>query len=74
MDEQFLIFYIVIGLLFGITAGLMAFLITYIEYTKNYALKEYPRKIAIQAGLTTFTFFLVLAILAGIFLPGILGS
>jgi hypothetical protein len=74
MDEQFLIFFIAQGLLFGITAGLMAFLITYNEYIKNYAFKKYPRKNAIQAGLTTFIFFLVLSILAGIFLPGILGS
>jgi H+/Cl- antiporter ClcA len=74
MNEQFLIFYIALGLLFGIIAGLMAFLITYIEYVKNYAFKEFSRKMAIKAGVTTFIFFLVLSILAGIFLPGILGS
>ena len=72
MDQfhgQFLKFYIAIGILFGVFAGSMAYLITYIEFVKHSTLKENPGKIAMQAGAATFVFFLVLSILAGIFLP-----
>jgi hypothetical protein len=57
-----------IGLIFGSLAGLMAYLITYNEYTRHYQTKKEPRKMALEAAVFTFFFFFILALLIGYFL------
>jgi Mg/Co/Ni transporter MgtE len=65
--------FIVIGLIFGILAGMMAYVITYGEYVHHYPDKKQPRKIALQAGFFAFAFLFGLSMIAGyllvIYLP-----
>ncbi|PJA27772.1 MAG: hypothetical protein CO189_06115 [candidate division Zixibacteria bacterium CG_4_9_14_3_um_filter_46_8] len=56
----------IIGAIFSILAGLLAYLITYQEYVRHYPDKGIPRKIALQAAVTAFFFFLVLSIIGGL--------
>ena len=43
----------------------MAFLITYHEYLRHYPSKEKPLKIALEAALFTFAFFVIVSIVIG---------
>jgi len=49
-------------------AALMAFLITYQEYTHHYSDKREVRKIAFKAAAFTLVFFLIAGLLLGIVL------
>jgi hypothetical protein len=57
--------FIIIGLVFGAIAGLMAYVVTYGEYVHHYPDKTQPRKIALQAGFTAFAFLFCIAVVAG---------
>jgi len=52
---------LLIGLTLSPIAGIMAFLITYHEYQRHYADKQQPLKIALEAALFTFAFFMIVS-------------
>lgn len=54
-----------LGGVFGFLAALMAYLITYGEYLHHYPDKKRPRKLALEAAIFTFIFFLFLALIGG---------
>jgi len=55
MQMNFIV--LLIGLLFAPLAGLMAFLVTYGEYSHHYADRKEPLKFAIAAAVFTFLVF-----------------
>jgi len=57
-----------ISLTFSLIGSIMAFLITYEEYTHHYSDKKRPFQHAMQTAIFTFIFFLVLTFLAVSFL------
>ena len=61
-------FFQVLSVAFGIIAGLMAFLISYVEFVKHYPTKEYPGKLALQSAIAVFFFLLVMVCILGFFL------
>jgi H+/Cl- antiporter ClcA len=63
-----LIFSIVIGIVFGFIAALMAFVITWHEYEKHKFTGKRLFKEAFQAAIFTFIVFLLLSLLIGFFL------
>jgi len=64
------IFYLVllIGLVFSPIAGVMAFLITYHEYQRHYTDKQRPLRIALEAAVFTFSFFMIISAVIGFIL------
>jgi hypothetical protein len=50
---------VLLALLFAPLAGAIAFVITYAEYSKHLMDKSRVRKRALEAGLVTFLFFLI---------------
>jgi len=58
--------FLIIGIVFGIVAGLMAYVIAYNEYSKHYPEKNTPRRLAMQSGLFTFSFFFGISLLIGL--------
>ncbi|GET33465.1 hypothetical protein PbJCM13498_23280 [Prolixibacter bellariivorans] len=67
MWSQFLRFFLVFGVPFGVIAGIMVYLITYSEMVKHYPEKDYPRKLALKSALTAMAFFLLVGGIIGIF-------
>ena len=63
-----LIFSIVIGIVFGFIAALMAFVITWHEYEKHKFTGKRLFRQAFQAAIFTFIVFLLLSLLVGFFL------
>jgi len=63
-----LILVLLIGLVFSPIAGLMAFLITYHEYQRHYANKQQPLRIALEAALFAFAFFMIVSAVIGLVL------
>ena len=61
-----IVFYI--GLFFSPFAALMAYIITYGEYQHHYPDKTMPRRLALEAGIGTFVFFLLISIFIGWFM------
>lgn len=57
-----LLFYVVLAGLFSTLAALSAFIITYGEYLKHNPDKRKPRKMAVQAALAAFLFFMALTL------------
>lgn len=57
--------FIGVGVIFGLLAALMAYLITYNEWLHHYPSKKEPRKIALEAAVFTFIIFLVLSLFIG---------
>jgi F0F1-type ATP synthase assembly protein I len=57
-----------IGGTFGLLAALMAFLITFQEYTRHYADKGKVRKMAFKTAAFTLAFFLIAGLLVAILL------
>jgi len=56
---------VMIGLMFSPLAALMAFVITYEEYTHHYPDKRKPLRLAAQAAAVTFVVFLALSAFIG---------
>jgi len=59
---------IFIGLVFSPLAALMAFLMTYNEYSHHYSDNKIPLKRSIEAGVFTFIVFMIISALIGWFL------
>jgi len=59
---------LLIGLVFSPIAGLMAFLITYHEYQRHYTDKQRPLRIALEAAVFTFAFFMIVSAVIGLIL------
>ena len=65
-------FLITIGLVFSFIAAIMAFLITYHEYSRHFLDKRPALKISVEFALVIFTVFIVIAIIVGFLLPHML--
>ena len=63
-----LVISIVLGIIFGFIAALMAFVITWHEYEKHKFAGKRLFMQAFQAAILAFTVFLLLSLLAGFFL------
>ncbi len=63
-----ILLYIGYGSIPGFFASLMAFIVTYDEYTKHYVDKRMPLRLALEAALFAFFVVLVLAIITGFIL------
>ena len=59
---------LLIGLVFSPIAGLMAFLITYKEYEHHYPGKKEPLRLALEAAIFTFAFFMIVSAVIGLIL------
>ena len=59
---------LLIGLILSPIAGIMAFLITYHEYQRHYTDKQQPLRIALEAALFTFAFFMIVSAVIGLIL------
>jgi uncharacterized membrane protein len=62
----------VIGLFFSLMASIMAFIITYREYTHHYLDKQDTFNTSFKAAVYTFAVFIVLSIFLAIFLRRII--
>ena len=60
-------FFLVIGVFFGVLAGIMTFLISYSELVKHFATKELPIRNSIKSAIVTFVFFVVLNSIISLF-------
>ena len=56
---------LLIGMVIGLFAGLMAFLITYEEYSRHYLQRKKTLRLALEAAAFAFFVFLVLSVIAG---------
>jgi len=56
----------------GCFAGAMAYLISYEEYLHHFPDKRKPRRLALQAGVFAFLFFLGIGLVLAFVLPGAL--
>ena len=65
---------LMIGIIFSPLAALMAFLITYSEYSKHYVEKRTPMLMSLRSALFTFVFFMLLAVGIGLTLPYLAGG
>ena len=59
---------LLIGIIFAPLAAAMAFIITYGEYQHHYPDKTMPRKLAIEAAVGTFVFFMIISVVIWWFL------
>jgi len=64
---------VVTAMIFSPLASAMAFVITYGEYLRHYPDKKQPLRLAMEAALVTFAFFVGLSFLIGFLLEKILG-
>jgi hypothetical protein len=58
-------FLVIIGFAFGLFAALMAFLITYGEYSRHFMAKTRALKISLETASVIFVLFFAIAIVAG---------
>jgi len=65
---------IIIGLALGTLAALIAFLITYGEYSRHFMTKGKALKISLETALFIFIVFAVIAVITGFAFPKILGT
>jgi hypothetical protein len=63
-----ILLYIGYGSIPGFFASLIAFIVTYDEYTKHYVEKKMPFRLALEAAIFAFFVVLVLAIITGFIL------
>ncbi len=61
-------FLVIMGFAFGLVASLMAFLITYGEYSRHFMAKKKVLKISIETASIIFAVFLAIAFVAGFIL------
>ena len=54
-----------IGIVFGIVASIMAFLITYEEYVHHYIGRQEPLRASFQTALFAFIVFVALSLIVG---------
>jgi len=60
---------LVISLIFSPIAALSAFLITYNEYLHHFPDKKKTREIAVFTAISTFTIFVLIFLVIGLFIP-----
>ena len=65
-------FIIAIGLVFSIVAALMAFLITYGEYSRHFMAKSRALKISFETAFIVLIVFAVIAVIMGFVFPKML--
>jgi hypothetical protein len=58
-------FLVIIGLVFSSVAALMAFLVTYGEYSRHFMAKTRALKISIETASVIFAVFFIITIIAG---------
>ena len=63
-----IVLYIGFGSIPAFFASLIAFLVTYEEYTKHYVDKRMPRRLAFEAAIFAFFIVFLLAIITGFIL------
>ncbi len=68
MTDEYAIIVVIVGIIFGFLASVMAFVITYNEYARHFPGTDKPRKLALEAAFFTFVVFLTVAALSGYFL------
>ncbi len=56
------------GMVVGLFAGLMAFLIGYDEYSRHYLERQKPLRLALEMAVFAFFVFLVLSVIVGFIL------
>jgi uncharacterized protein with PQ loop repeat len=61
-------FFLALGVVCGVIAGLMTFLISYGELVKHFATKEIPVKVSLKSALVSFVFFLIMSLAIGFFI------
>jgi hypothetical protein len=64
--------FIGIGIVFGILAGLVAFLITLNEWSHHYQTRREPIALALRAGLFAFAVFFLISAALGFAMPFVL--
>jgi hypothetical protein len=57
--------FLLVGMVIGLFAGLIAFLITYEEYSRHYLERRKPLRLALEAAAFAFFVFLVLSVIVG---------
>lgn len=65
-------FLVIIGLSFGLFAALMAFLITYGEYSRHFMAKSRALKISLETAFIVLIVFAVIAVIMGFVFPKML--
>jgi len=53
---------VILGVAFGLLAGVCAFAISYAEYKRNWSFRGSATKMALRSALVAFTFFFVAAV------------
>ena len=66
--------FVPLGALFSLLASVMAFLITYSEYSRHYKEKRRAIRTSLQADIVAFLFFFTLSIIAGLLLAKMFGA
>ena len=61
-------FFLFIGAVFGIIAGLMTYLISYNELIKHFADKRIPIKVSLKSAMISLVFFVFLGYIIGFFI------
>ena len=61
-------FFLLVGAVFGIVAGLMTFLISYNELIKHFADKRIPIKVSLNSAMVSLVFFVILGYIIGFFI------
>ena len=60
-------FFALLGGVFGVLAALMAYVITFGEYSHHFPDAKMPRRLALEAALVAFAVFMLLALMAGVY-------
>jgi hypothetical protein len=60
-------FFLTLGVVCGVIAGLMTFLISYNELVKHFATKDVPVKVSLKSALVSFAFFVLMSLIIGFF-------
>ena len=59
-------FLLLIGVVFGVVAGLMTYIISYNELTKHFADKRIPIRTSLKSAFVSLIFFIVLGTIIGL--------
>lgn len=65
-------FIITIGLVFSLVAALMAFLVTYGEYSRHFMSKSRALKISFETAFIVLIVFAIIAVIMGVLFPKML--
>jgi hypothetical protein len=68
MDKDIFKIIAIVGFACSMIAGMMAFVITFNEYSHHFAEKRDAVKQSLEAGVVTFLFFVILTVAIGFFM------